>query len=74
MGSWRWIKKSPRQILSRLGLFNPLAAARLERVRKNHLPWLYFLCHAARTHRQWTPTGGERQHHEASGRLQWFAP
>jgi hypothetical protein len=74
MGSWRWIKKSPRQILSRLGFFNPLAAARLERVRKNHLPWLYFLCHAARTWRQWSPTGSDRQHHEHSGRLQWFAP
>ena len=60
MGSWRWIRKSPRQLLSRLGFFNPLSLARLERVRSNHLPWLYFLCHAARTCRQWLPAGANR--------------
>ena len=73
MGSWRWIRKSPRQLLSRLGFFNPLSLARLERVRSNHLPWLYFLCHAARTYRQWLPTGANRERHEHTGRLQWFA-
>jgi hypothetical protein len=72
MGSWRWIRKSPRQLLSRLGFFNPLSLARLERVRNNHLPWLHFLCHAARTHRQWLPTGANRERHEHTGRLQWF--
>jgi hypothetical protein len=73
MGSWRWVRKSPRQLLSRLGLFNPLPSARLERVRSNHLPWLYFLCHAARTCRQWLPTGANRERHDHTGRLQWFA-
>ena len=73
MGSWRWIRKSPRQLLSRLGFFNPLSLARLERVRSNHLPWLYFLCDAARTYRQWLPTGANRARHEHTGRLQWFA-
>jgi len=73
MGSWRWVRKSPRQLLSRLGFFNPLSLARLERVRNNHLPWLYFLCHAARTCRQWLPTGANRERHEHTGRLQWFA-
>jgi hypothetical protein len=42
-------------------------------VRSNHLPWLYFLCHAARTYRQWLPTGANRERHEHTGRLQWFA-
>jgi zinc carboxypeptidase len=73
MGSWRWVRKSPRQLLSRLGFFNPLSLARLERVRNNHLPWLYFLCDAARTWRQWLPTGANRERHEHTGRLQWFA-
>lgn len=72
MGSWRWIRKSPRQLWSRIGLFNPLPAERLRRVRRNHLSWLYFLCQAARTHRQWLPTGEARASHERSGLASWF--
>jgi hypothetical protein len=55
MGSWRWVRKSPRQLWSRLGLFNPLPPERLQRVRRNHLPWLYFLCQAAGRYREWLP-------------------
>jgi hypothetical protein len=72
MGSWRWIRKSPRQLWSRMGFFNPLPAERLQRVRRNHLPWLYFLCRAARAHRQWLPVGEERARHERSGLASWF--
>lgn len=72
MGSWRWIRKSPRQLWSRMGLFNPLPAERLQRVRRNHLPWLYFLCQAAGTYREWLPVGAERAHHERRGLAAWF--
>lgn len=72
MGSWRWIRKSPRQLWSRIGLFNPLPAERLQRVRRNHLSWLYFLCHAARTYREWLPTGEDRARHQRSGLASWF--
>jgi hypothetical protein len=72
MGSWRWIRKSPRQLWSRIGLFNPLPPERLQRVRRNHLAWLYFLCQAAAAHREWLPMGAERARHERSGLATWF--
>jgi hypothetical protein len=74
MGSWRWIRKRPRQILSLPGIFNPLPPDRLQRVRRNHLTWLDFLCAAASTREQWLPPEGERpRHHEAALR-RWFGP
>jgi hypothetical protein len=72
MGSWRWIRKSPRQLWSRMGLFNPLPPERLQRVRRNHLAWLYFLCQAAATHREWLPTGEARSREERRGLAAWF--
>ena len=72
MGSWRWIRKSPRQIWSRIGLFNPLPPERLQRVRRNHLSWCYFLCQAAKTYREWLPVGAERASHEQRGLAAWF--
>lgn len=72
MGSWRWIRKSPRQLWSLAGFFNPLPADRLLRVRRNHLPWFYFLCRAAQLHRQWLPVGEDREQHEREGLARWF--
>jgi len=72
MGSWRWVRKSPRQVLSRLGIFNPLPPDRLRRVQRNHLPWLNFLCRAAQTYRDWLPAGEERARHERTGLASWF--
>ena len=72
MGSWRWIRKSPRQLLSRLGMFNPLPPDRLERVRRNHFAWLDFLCRAARTCREWLPKDEARSRHERAALLRWF--
>ena len=72
MGSWRWVRKSPRQILSRLGMFNPLPPDRLLRVQRNHLVWLNFLCRSAQTYREWLPSGEARARHERSGLSDWF--
>jgi len=72
MGSWRWIRKSPWQLLWRIGLFNPLLPERLQRVRRNHLSWLYFLCQAAKTYCEWLPVGAERANHERRGLSAWF--
>jgi len=72
MGSWRWVRKQPSQILSRLGIFNPLPADRLDRVRRNHLLWLGYLCRAGHTWREWLPTGDDRVRHEARGLERWF--
>lgn len=72
MGSWRWIRKSPRQILSRLGMFNPMPADRLERVRRNHVAWLDFLCRAAHSWSEWVPREQARAEHERSALAAWF--
>src|SRR5215813_4892427 len=72
MGSWRWIRKSPRQLWYRMGLFNPMPPDRAQRVRRNHLPLLQYLCQAARAHREWLPVGAERQVHERRGLAAWF--
>lgn len=72
MGSWRWVRKSPRQIWSRLGIFNPMPPDRAERVRRNHIEWLQFLCRAGRRWREWLPVGEERARHEQLGLADWF--
>jgi hypothetical protein len=73
MGSWRWIRKSPSQLLSRAGIFNPIAAHRHQRVLRRHLVWLDFLCRAAGSYRRWVPTGAQRERHERDGLASWFA-
>ena len=73
MGSWLWIKKSPRQVLSRLGIFNPLAAHRQQRVLRRHMIWLDFLTRAACGHQRWLPTGTLREQHDCAARARWYA-
>ncbi len=53
MGSWMWARKDPRQLLSRLGPFNPFAPHRLARVLRRHLPLLSFLMRATQNHEAW---------------------
>jgi hypothetical protein len=53
MGSWRWVRKRPRQLFSRLGIFNPQLPHRLQRVLRRHLVWLDFLTRAACAHGMW---------------------
>lgn len=56
MGSWLWIKKNPRQIFSRSGIFNPLTSHRQHRVLRRHLSLLDFLARASCSHTHWSPT------------------
>jgi hypothetical protein len=72
MGSWRWILERPRQMFSRLGLFNPLHGERRERVLGQHLPWLEFLTHMGGTWADWIPVGAERERHERAAHLRWY--
>ena len=73
MGSWLWVKKNPRQLFSRLGIFNPLIAHREQRVLRRHLPLLDFVIRAAAAHALWLPQGSLREQHESSGRASWYA-
>lgn len=72
MGSWLWVKKNPRQMLSLQGLFNPLIAHRQARVLRRQVAWLDFVGRAACGHRGWCPTGAEREHHHRAALRRWY--
>ena len=61
LGSWRWIRKNPSQIFSRLGMFNPIKAHRVERVLRRHANFLDFLTRAAFASNRWLPKGDVRK-------------
>jgi Zinc carboxypeptidase len=72
MGSWIWIRKNPRQLLSRQGMFNPLIEHREHRVLRRHVAWLDFLTRAAASYRQWLPNGADRERHLCDARARWY--
>lgn len=72
MGSWLWIKKNPRQILSRQGMFNPQIEHRQQRVLRRHLALLDFLSRAACSHPRWIPLEGARQRHLEQALVDWY--
>ncbi|MBI3140551.1 MAG: zinc carboxypeptidase [Rhodocyclales bacterium] len=72
LGSWRWVKKNPRQLFSRQGIFNPLPLHRLQRVLRGHLLWLDFLARAACGHEHWLPAGAERVRHRERAVACWY--
>lgn len=75
MGSWLWIKKNPRQVFSRTGIFNPLIAHRQRRVMRRHIALLDFLARAASAHRRWIPTTAEtREYHRTTALARWYRP
>lgn len=72
MGSWLWVKKNPRQLFSRHGIFNPLITHRQQRVLRSHMAWLDFLTRAACGHRRWLPRGDEREQHQQQALDLWY--
>jgi hypothetical protein len=72
MGSWLWVKKNPRQLLTRHGLFNPLIEHRQQRVLRRHMAGLDFLLRAAASHARWLPQGAERELHHARAIERWY--
>ena len=73
MGSWVWVKKNPRQLFSRQGIFNPLIEHRQKRVLRRHTAWFDFLTRAASSYRQWLPTGAAREQHLQHAMRRWYA-
>lgn len=53
LGSWAWIRKNPRQILSVLGVFNPVVPHRHARTLRRHLYLLNFLIQASASYKKW---------------------
>ena len=72
MGSWLWIKKNPRQLFSRWGIFNPLIDHRQQRVLRRHLALLDFLARAACSHTRWAPAPAQRAPHRAQAMATWY--
>ncbi|NML18306.1 M14 family zinc carboxypeptidase [Azohydromonas caseinilytica] len=73
MGSWLWVRKNPRQLLSAQGLFNPLPEHRHARVLRRHQPWLELVARAACSHRAWCPAGAERERQRDLALRRWYA-
>ena len=73
MGSWLWVKKNPRQLFSRHGIFNPLIEHRQQRVLRQHIGLLDFVTLAACSHTRWLPTGVDREAHRAQALADWYA-
>jgi hypothetical protein len=72
MGSWLWIKKNPRQLFSRLGIFNPLIKHRQQRVLRRHISLLDFLARAAASQALWLPGREARAMHQARALQEWY--
>lgn len=72
MGSWIWVKKNPRQLFSRFGIFNPLIKHRQDRVMRRHMALLDFFMRAADGHEHWLPSAEERQRQETLGLQRWY--
>ncbi|MFT4047817.1 MAG: M14 family zinc carboxypeptidase [Solimonas sp.] len=73
MGSWLWIKKNPRQIFTRYGIFNPLIAHRQQRVVRRHHALLDFFVRAAIGFERWLPRGDARERHRLDAMARWYA-
>lgn len=72
MGSWLWVKKNPRQLFSRHGIFNPLMAHRQQRVLRRHLGLLDFMTRAAASHARWLPAEEDRALHQRQAVARWY--
>ncbi|QCF26029.1 M14 family zinc carboxypeptidase [Hydrocarboniclastica marina] len=72
MGSWRWIRKRPRQLLKLEGLFNPLVPHRLQRVLRSHLTLFNFLLEATAQHENWLPHGSHAQTLRQAAIRHWY--
>ena len=72
MGSWLWVKKNPRQLFTRHGIFNPLIEHRQQRVLRQHQLLLDFLSRAACGHKLWLPSSETRAQHHAQALQDWY--
>ena len=53
MGSWLWIKKNPKQLLSGLGIFHPVKPHRYRRIMRRHYSLLDFFSKSLVNHHRW---------------------
>lgn len=72
MGSWLWVKKNPRQLFSRHGMFNPSVEHRHHRVLRRHAVWLDFLMRAASGYDKWLVKGPTRLRLQERAVSRWY--
>lgn len=72
MGSWLWVKKNPRQLFSRHGIFNPLIEHRQQRVVRQHQLFLDFLSRAVCGQHLWMPSLEKKAWHHAQALQEWY--
>ncbi|MDX1800594.1 MAG: DUF2817 domain-containing protein [Marinobacter sp.] len=72
MGSWRWIRKRPRQLLRLDGLFNPLVPHRHQRVLRSHLGFIDFLLNAAGSFQNWLPGPEQEAMLREAAIMHWY--
>jgi len=71
LGSWRWIRKNPLQLFSRLGIYNPIKAHRTRRVLRRHPSFFDFLTRAAFSSHRWLPRGEFRHELQRRAAEHW---
>jgi hypothetical protein len=72
MGSWLWVKKSPRQLFNMAGLFNPQIQHRHTRVLRRHILLLDFMLAATLNHHNWLPDAAQTAIFHHTARSLWF--
>ncbi|HEY9101113.1 M14 family zinc carboxypeptidase [Chitinimonas sp.] len=72
MGSWTWVRKNPRQLLSRLGPFNPIAPHRQQRVMRTHLAFMEFLTRVAGSGPRWLDGHLRSARHRMDAMHLWY--
>lgn len=72
MGSWLWLRKNPRQLFDRIGLFHPVLPHRLRRVLRRHWTLLDFLLRATAEHEYWQPSAIDRFTLHQVGIERWY--
>lgn len=54
MGSWSWLKKSPAQLFSVIGRWNPMRPHRHRRILRRHISLFDFFMRFVYSHKQWS--------------------
>ncbi|MDD5462182.1 MAG: DUF2817 domain-containing protein [Methylococcales bacterium] len=74
MGSWLWLRKSPRHLFSRRGLFHPILPHRQQRIYRRHFLLFDFLHRSLLYPSAWTGLTEQQKHlNIQKGMESWYA-
>lgn len=75
MGSWAWIRKNPRQLMSSMGMFNPILPHRLKRTQRRHIPLFDFLLRSLNSTKNWAfMEDDEERYYLHKAKELWYPP